>query len=101
MDIPTTRGSVRLDLLHPWMVTRLEAFFADPRVKGNVKVCSGCRSYADQMRFYKSENHQIVYVSLKEEFPFYYKPKPVEAITPEIDYICRSENSLETISFTD
>ena len=53
MDIPTTRSSVRLDLLHPWMVTRLEAFFADPRVKGNVKVCSGCRSYADQMRFYK------------------------------------------------
>ena len=53
MNIPTTSSRVRLDLLHPWMVMRLEAFFADPRVAGNVKVCSGCRSYADQMRFYK------------------------------------------------
>ena len=58
-------------------------------------------SYCDQMRFYKSENHQIVYVSLKDELPFSYKPEPVVAITPEIDRICRAKNSLETISFRD
>ncbi len=51
--IPTTSKWVRIDGLHPKFVTRLEAFFADPRVKGNLTVCSGVRSYADQMRFYK------------------------------------------------
>jgi len=50
--IPTTKSSVQLDLLHPKFVARLEAFFADPRIRGNVKVSSGCRSYATQMWFY-------------------------------------------------
>jgi hypothetical protein len=47
MDIPTTKSSVQLDLLHPKFVQRLEAFFADSRIKGRVAVSSGCRSYAD------------------------------------------------------
>ena len=51
--IPTTKSSVQLDLLHPKFVVRLEAFFADPRIRGNVKVSSGCRSYATQMWFYR------------------------------------------------
>lgn len=50
--IPTTSRWVRTDLLHPKMVTRLEAFFADHRIDGNVKVVSGCRSWADQKRLY-------------------------------------------------
>jgi hypothetical protein len=53
MTIPTTSKWVRLDGLHPEFVKRLEAFFADPRIVNNVKVCSGVRSYADQTRLYK------------------------------------------------
>ena len=52
MAIPTTSSKVRIDGLHPKFVARLEAFFADKRVVGNVKVCSGVRSYADQQRLY-------------------------------------------------
>ena len=51
--IPTTKSSVDLSLLHPRFKTRLEAFFADPRINGRVSVSSGCRSYAKQMYFYK------------------------------------------------
>ena len=53
MTIPTTSSRVRLDLLHPKMLTRLEAFFADQRIAGRVAVVSGVRSYADQARLYK------------------------------------------------
>ena len=53
MNIPTTKSSIQLDLLHPRFVTRLEAFFADPRIAGNVAVSSGCRSYASQLRLYR------------------------------------------------
>ena len=51
--IPTTKSSVDLSLLHPRFKQRLEAFFADPRISGRVSVSSGCRSYAQQMYFYK------------------------------------------------
>lgn len=51
--IPVTNASVQLDLLHPKFVTRLKAFFADPRIRGNVKVSSGCRSYATQLWLYR------------------------------------------------
>ena len=54
MTIPTTRSSVQLDLLHPRFVTRLEAFFADSRIKNRVAVSSGCRSYASQLRLYRA-----------------------------------------------
>jgi hypothetical protein len=53
VTIPTTSSRVRIDGLHPKFVARLEAFFADKRIDGNVKVCSGVRSYADQVRLYK------------------------------------------------
>jgi hypothetical protein len=53
MDIPTTKSSIQLDLLHPRFVTRLEAFFADTRIKNRVAVSSGCRSYAAQLRLYR------------------------------------------------
>ncbi len=53
MTIPTTSKRVRLDLLHPKMLTRLEHFFADGRIAGNVAVVSGVRSYADQKRLYR------------------------------------------------
>jgi hypothetical protein len=53
VTIPTTSKRVRLDLLHPKMLTRLEHFFADGRIAGNVAVVSGVRSYADQKRLYR------------------------------------------------
>ena len=53
MTIPTTSKHVRLDLLHPKMLTRLEHFFADGRINGKVAVVSGVRSYATQQRLYK------------------------------------------------
>lgn len=53
MTIPTTSKRVRLDLLHPKMLTRLEHFFADGRIAGKVAVVSGVRSYATQQSLYK------------------------------------------------
>ena len=53
MGIPITKPSIQLDLLHPRFVTRLEAFFADTRIKNRVAVSSGCRSYAAQLRLYQ------------------------------------------------
>jgi len=53
MGIPITKPSIQLDLLHPRFVTRLEAFFADTRIKNRVAVSSGCRSYAAQLRLYR------------------------------------------------
>jgi len=50
--IPTTSKWVRTDLLHPQMVSRLEHFFQDGRIKNRVKVVSACRSLADQQRLY-------------------------------------------------
>lgn len=50
--IPTTSKYVDLSLLHPRFKARLEAFFADPQIKGRVSVVSGCRSYATQKRLY-------------------------------------------------
>lgn len=52
MTIPVVSSGVDLSLLHPRFVARLEAFFADDRIVGRVKVVSGCRSYAQQKRFY-------------------------------------------------
>ena len=53
MPIPITKPSIQLDLLHPRFMTRLEAFFADTRIKNRVAVSSGCRSYAAQLRLYR------------------------------------------------
>ena len=50
--IPTTGGHVDLSLLHARFAERLDWFFADARVKGQVAVTSGCRSYAEQKRLY-------------------------------------------------
>ena len=50
--IPTTSKWVRTDLLHPQMMSRLEHFFQDGRIKNRVKVVSACRSLADQQRLY-------------------------------------------------
>ena len=47
------------------------------------------------MRFYNSESHQIVYVSIQDKLPFYYRPTQVEAITPEIANACRVEDEDE------
>ncbi|MBP95888.1 hypothetical protein CMK18_08035 [Candidatus Poribacteria bacterium] len=51
MSIPVKKG-VDLSLLHPRFVKRLEAFFNDPRIKGRVRVTSGCRTYAKQKYYY-------------------------------------------------
>ena len=53
MTIPTTSKRVRLDLLHPKMLTRLEHFFADGRIAGKVAVVSGVRSYATQQSLFR------------------------------------------------
>lgn len=50
--IPVTSSRVKLDGLHPRFIARLEAFFADPRIKGRVAVVSGVRSYAQQKYLY-------------------------------------------------
>ena len=52
MGIIVTKKSVDLSLLHPRFLTRLDRFFNDDRVAGHIAVCSGCRSYAEQKRFY-------------------------------------------------
>ena len=48
MTIPVTNSRVDLSLLHPRFKARLEKFFQDPKIKGRVSVCSGCRTYAQQ-----------------------------------------------------
>jgi hypothetical protein len=53
VTIPTSSKWVRLDGLHPKFIARLEALFTDSRIAGNLTVCSGVRSYADQQRLYK------------------------------------------------
>lgn len=71
MDIPTTKSSVQLDLLHPKFVQRLEAFFSDSRIKGRVAVSSACRSYADQKYFYdryKSGRSKILAANPERRF---------------------------------
>ena len=51
--IPVAGNWVRLKEIHPLMKRRLEAFFADPRIKGKVVVSSGCRTYANQKELYR------------------------------------------------
>jgi len=53
MSIPTKSKNVRIDQLHPKMLSRLEHFFRDSRIVGKVTISSGCRSYAAQMAFYQ------------------------------------------------
>lgn len=50
--IPTTNSSINTKLLHPEFKRRLEAFFADDRISGRVKVVSAVRTYAQQKYFY-------------------------------------------------
>jgi hypothetical protein len=50
--IRISRKSVDLSLIHPRFMKRLEALFADIRVKDGIEVTSGCRSYAEQKRLY-------------------------------------------------
>ena len=50
--IPVTSSHVNITGLHPRFRQRLEAFFADPRIKGKVAVVSGTRTYAQQKRLY-------------------------------------------------
>ena len=52
MLIPVTGSNVDLSLLHPRFKLRLEAFFADARIKGRVAVVSACRTYAQQKWLY-------------------------------------------------
>ena len=51
-NLPTTSQWVDLSLLHPEFRRRLEAYFADPRIKGKVKICSGGRTYNQQKALY-------------------------------------------------
>lgn len=51
--IPVTSSHVNITGLHPRFRQRLEAFFADPRIKGKVAVVSGTRTYAQQAYLYK------------------------------------------------
>jgi len=50
--IPITNKHVDLSLLHPRFMERLQLFFDDGRIMNKVAVVSGCRSYAEQKRFY-------------------------------------------------
>ena len=52
MGLPVTSRWIDLGFLHPEFVRRLEGFFADPRIRGRVKICSGGRSYAEQRALY-------------------------------------------------
>lgn len=52
MTIPTTSNRVNVADLHPKFKARLEAFFADPRIKGRVAVVSGVRTYQQQKYLY-------------------------------------------------
>lgn len=52
MSIPTVSSRVNTKDLHPKFKARLEAFFADPRIKGKVAVVSGVRTYQQQKYFY-------------------------------------------------
>jgi hypothetical protein len=52
MAIPTTSNRVNVKDLHPKFKARLEAFFADPRINGNVSVVSGVRTYQQQKYLY-------------------------------------------------
>lgn len=52
MAIPTTSNRVNVKDLHPKFKARLEAFFADPRIRGNVSVVSGVRTYQQQKYLY-------------------------------------------------
>ncbi len=51
-NIPTTSNRVNVTGLHPRFVTRLEAFFADPRIHTRVAVVSGVRTYGQQKYLY-------------------------------------------------
>jgi len=51
-ELPVTSRTIDLSLLHPEFRKRLEAYFADPRIKGKVKICSGGRTYNQQKEFY-------------------------------------------------
>lgn len=52
MTIPTVSSRVNVKDLHPKFKQRLEAFFADPRIKGKVSVSSGVRTYQQQKYLY-------------------------------------------------
>ncbi len=52
MSIPTVSSRVNVKDLHPKFKARLEAFFADPRIKGKVSVVSGVRTYQQQKYLY-------------------------------------------------
>ena len=52
MSIPTVSNQVNTKDLHPKFRSRLEAFFADPRIKGKVSVVSGVRTYQQQKYLY-------------------------------------------------
>ena len=52
MAIPTVSSRVNIKDLHPKFKQRLEAFFADPRIKGKVSVSSGVRTYQQQKYLY-------------------------------------------------
>lgn len=58
-------------------------------------------SFCQQMRFYETESHQVVYVSLLGRFPFYYEPQAVRAITPEIERSCKKDEVGQRISLVD
>ena len=51
--IPVTGNHVNVAGLHPRFRQRLEAFFADPRIKGKVAVVSGVRTYEQQKYLYR------------------------------------------------
>mgnify|MGYP003146072295 FL=1 len=52
MSLPTTNSRVNLEPLHPRFRARLERFFLDPRIAGNVAIHSACRTYNHQKQLY-------------------------------------------------
>lgn len=62
MAIPTVSSRVNIKDLHPKFKQRLEAFFADSRIKGKVSISSGVRTYQQQKYLYNG------YISKKPGF---------------------------------
>lgn len=50
--IPLVDGNERVDLLHPVLRARVDAFCNDPRMRGQLKVESAARTYAEQRYLY-------------------------------------------------
>jgi hypothetical protein len=57
-QLPLTSKKVRVDLLHPTFVARLDALL-NGEFNGRAKICSGVRSFADQLYFWNGYQNKL------------------------------------------